>query len=533
MRLTVTFGNTPVSIADAISVGLHHAFARWEGDEGGMSIHRVVASYRRLQQLLDSGDIIYGTATGVGANVGHIIPESARSGFQEKLAASLYCGTDPWLPPHIVRAFLFLRLCAFARGYSAVSPELLRRITCLLNADLLPFIPRYGSQGASGDLVPSDPLCVLLIGRGKALWKGEPADAREALAKEEIAPYAFGPKEALAIVNSVCPSLAVACFALFDLDYFLRLSYVLAALYVEAMAGMEDTFYSLPHDLQRLPGQSHIARVVRLLLDGSAFVTNRNAIVQGMRNHDPKFANRPLQDPYTLRCIPSGLGPCVEKFWSAKKTVERLCNGVSDNPLIDREGPPFVYHNGNFMGTSVAMEMDVLKIALSYFAIWHQMVQERLLNPAENNGLPANLMPNTAFHSGFKGVGLSMGSYAAEVRQRSLSHLVFSTKTECANQDIVSYSLNAAANVGETLELFSEILARNLLTLVQAVECRAKAPIVPGRNTLGLGGTFGVCAWVRERVKFRREDDFELSKDITTVRDAIRRHDIPLPADAR
>src|SRR2546428_12365464 len=50
---------------------------------------------------------------------------------------------------------MLLRAVTLALGYSAVRVEPIEQIVKLLNAGITPVVPRYGSVGASGDLIPS------------------------------------------------------------------------------------------------------------------------------------------------------------------------------------------------------------------------------------------------------------------------------------------------------------------------------------------------------------------------------------------
>jgi histidine ammonia-lyase len=40
-------------------------------------------------------------------------------------------------------------------GYSGVSPDVISLLVEILNRDIVPIVPRYGSLGASGDLAPT------------------------------------------------------------------------------------------------------------------------------------------------------------------------------------------------------------------------------------------------------------------------------------------------------------------------------------------------------------------------------------------
>jgi histidine ammonia-lyase len=54
----------------------------------------------------------------------------------------LYCGAGPALSTDVVRGAMLLRANALAKGYSAVRPIVLDRLIEVLNADIVPIVPR-------------------------------------------------------------------------------------------------------------------------------------------------------------------------------------------------------------------------------------------------------------------------------------------------------------------------------------------------------------------------------------------------------
>jgi len=112
------------------------------------------------------GEILYGVNTGVGTNAVFVLPEDEAERFQESNLQQLCCGTGPPLPGEIVRAAMLLRAVTLALGYSAVRVEVIEQLARLLNAGITPLVPRYGSVGASGDLIPSGYIARALLGQG-------------------------------------------------------------------------------------------------------------------------------------------------------------------------------------------------------------------------------------------------------------------------------------------------------------------------------------------------------------------------------
>ncbi len=95
----------------------------------------------------------------------------------------LGCATGLPLPPgRGAGGHALLRIATFLSGASAVRPELVDALAELLNRGVTPVVPRYGSVGASGDLMPSAYIARVLLGMGEAEFQGRRMPSAEALA---------------------------------------------------------------------------------------------------------------------------------------------------------------------------------------------------------------------------------------------------------------------------------------------------------------------------------------------------------------
>src|SRR5439155_80690 len=101
-------------------------------------------------------------------------------------------------------------------------------------------------------------------------------------------------------------------------------------------------------------------------------------------------ADESIQTPYSLRCIPQGIGPILEAVRGYQVVIEREINSANDNPLVDPiEGR--IYHTGNFYGGHVARALDGWKIDLATLGNWLHALMAMVVDERFNNGLPANL----------------------------------------------------------------------------------------------------------------------------------------------
>src|SRR3954453_316776 len=127
------------------------------------------ASAAVVAQLADRAEPASGVATGFGSLANVTIPVERRDELQRALVRSHAAGMGDPVEPEAVRAMMLLRARTLAMGFSGARPLLADALLALLNADLTPVVPEYGSLGASGDLAPLAHCALVLIGEGEAL----------------------------------------------------------------------------------------------------------------------------------------------------------------------------------------------------------------------------------------------------------------------------------------------------------------------------------------------------------------------------
>src|SRR5262249_4128984 len=162
---------------------------------------RIEQSRAHLVAALERGEIIYAVNTGVGTHAVFLLPPDKIESFQESNVEQLCCGTGAPLPGEIVRASMLLRAATLSLGYSGVRVVLIEQLLRLLNAGITPIVPRYGSVGASGDLIPSAYVALALVGKGTVAYRGRVLSARAALQRARIAPVRLSYKEGISLIN--------------------------------------------------------------------------------------------------------------------------------------------------------------------------------------------------------------------------------------------------------------------------------------------------------------------------------------------
>jgi phenylalanine ammonia-lyase len=442
---------------------------------------RMALGRQRLEELLARGERIYGVNTGIGGNVGISLAPDQMELLQHNLMLELGCATGQPLPPDAVRAAMLLRIATFLSGASAVRPELVDALAELLNRGVTPVVPRYGSVGASGDLMPSAYIARVLLGTGEAEFQGRRMPSAEALAAAGLQQMRFASKEGLALINGTTVMTGAAALVWVDGSQALRALLGAVALSIEAMQAPDLPFAAWVHEMKGHPGQIAVAAYLREMLEGSRYTRASDG-----------------QPCYSLRCAPQGLGQVWEGLEDARAPLEREINSANDNPLIHPDTGA-LYKAGNFYGGHIGRLLDTWKIDFASMANWGNALMALLVDDRFSDGLPANLTPQPGVNSGFKGMQLSITSLACAVRQMAGPSSIHSLPTEQYNQDVVSLGMHAAVTAMDALECVRNLTAMLLMAAAQAVDLR------DGPERLGRGSR-RVYDAVRRVIDFEERD---------------------------
>jgi histidine ammonia-lyase len=174
-----------------------------------------------------------------------------------------------------------------------------------------------------------------------------------------------------------------------------------------------------------------------------------------------------VQDPYSIRCQPQVLGPCLDMLSYAAGIFEREANAVTDNPLIFENGA--ILSGGNFHAEPVAIAADALAIAISEIGA---LAERRiaLLIDGSLSGLPSFLTAESGVNSGFMIAHVTAAALASE--NKSLAHpaSVDSLPTSANQEDFVSMATFAARRLSGMNANTASILAIELLAAAEGIE---------------------------------------------------------------
>jgi histidine ammonia-lyase/phenylalanine ammonia-lyase len=477
---------------------------------------RVRASEKRLHEFIDQGLPIYGVTTGFGDSCHRVISPSQTETLQKNLIAYLLAGTGPTLSRETTRAIFLIRLRSLSRGYSGVSADLLARMKLYLERDWMPLIPREGSLGASGDLIPLAYIAEVLQGDGRihppvdSPRGTEPLPMKDVLASAKLDTYRLKPKEGLALVNGTSAMAGLILTNLNSARRIVDLAMTGTAWLVLALNGRTEAFEPLVNEKANThSGQAEIARRIRALIAEEGY-TSKPLSALAIRNGQTEGF---VQDRYSVRCTPQILGPVLETIDQVERWLETELNGTADNPLIGEDGS--LAMGGNFYGGYLSQGMDYLKIALAHVADLVDRQLTLLIDDKSNRGLPANLADwrgipeNERFlHHGLKALHQAVNALTSETMARAMPGGIFSRSSESHNQDKVSLGMSAAVQCSEMLAPLFRVQAMTLVALAQALDLRERA--LQGKTSAAL------YTAVREVVPFVKRDT-SLGREIETL----------------
>ncbi|MFB2977836.1 histidine ammonia-lyase [Microseira sp. BLCC-F43] len=476
-------GDRPLTINEVVIVARHGVQVRIT--DAPDILGGVQASCDYIQDAVESGQPIYGVTSGFGGMANVPISRECAALLQNNLMRYHKVGAGKKLPLADVRAAMLLRLNSHLYGASGIRLELLGRMVKFLNSGVTPHVYELGSIGASGDLTPLSYIAGALIGLDSIYtvdFNGKELDALTALELLGLERLQLLPKEGLAMMNGTSVMTGIAANCIYDTKVLLALAMGVHALVIQGLNGTNQSFHRFIHKLKPHLGQLWTANQMLDLLLGSRLIREE---LDG--SHDYR-GSQPIQDRYSLRCLPQYMGPIVEGIAEIQKQIEVEINSATDNPLIDVENQAS-YHGGNFLGQYVGVGMDRLRYYIGLLAKHLDVQIASLVAPEFNNGLPPSLVgnPQRIVNMGLKGLQITGNSimplltfYGNSIADRFPSH------AEQYNQNINSQGF-ASANLARTsVEIFQQYMAIALMFGVQAVDLRTYkiAEHYDGRDTL-------------------------------------------------
>jgi histidine ammonia-lyase len=476
------------SIAHGIKVGFAEGVER-----------RVEKCKEFVHQKAKGKEPIYGINTGIGYFANQRISNDELKRLQKNILASHASGFGSPLSIPQIRLSMALRLNVLVKGYTGVSFKLCTLLKDLINKEIYPIIPEFGSVGASGDLAPLAHLALPLIGLGQVFYKGETIDAKEALQREGLKALELDIKEGLGLINGTQTMLSIGVIALHEAKELIRRSHRITALSFEAMKANLAPLNPDLHTARGQLGQMIAAHEITKQLEGSYLAME---FTEPLR----------LQDPYSLRCAPQVHGASLDVLNYAIQVAENELNAATDNPLVFPD-EDLIVSGGNFHGQPLALAFDMVSMAISEMANISERRLELMLNP-NMSGLPAFLSPDEGLCSGYMAVQYLAASLVNECKLLANPSCTDSIPGNVGIEDHVSMGMTSARKFMKIVEHCATVLSIEMLVASQAVDLRDAIPM--GK------GTLPVYELLRKSVP-KLNDDRIVSNDVAKAREVFYR----------
>jgi histidine ammonia-lyase len=479
--MTIHLDGPGVSIDDVVAVARGHERVALTDAAGER-----MAAARAMVEHLAEGEPAYGVSTGFGAMATVAIPPDRRAELQRSLVRSHAAGMGPPVETEVVRAMVFLRARSLALGHSGTRPLLAEGLLGLLNAEITPVVPEFGSLGASGDLAPLAHVALALVGEGDVEHEGRMEPAADALAAAGLTPIELSEKEGLALINGTDGILGMLCLACEDAARLLMEADVSAALTVEGLLATDRAFGEDLIGLRPHAGQVASAANLRALLEGSGIVASH-------RHDDDR-----VQDAYSIRCSPQVHGAARDTLAFVRATAEVELGSAIDNPMVLADGR--LESCGNFHGAPLGFAADYLAIALAEVGAISERRIDRMLDQTRSHGLAPFLADDPGVDSGMMIAHYTAAALASANKGLATPASVDSLPTSGMQEDHVSMAWGAARKLRRVIDNVRRILAVEATVAARAIDLRA--PLRPA------AGTGAALAAIREIVAGPGPDRF-------------------------
>jgi histidine ammonia-lyase len=510
-----------------VDLGMLAAVAREEAPVSldPASVASMNASHAFFSDKMETRVPIYGLNTQFGDQVTLLdehrddyeterYQDSLRS-RQNNLIRSHNCGMGELAPDDVVRGAMLLRARCLSRGYSGVRPAIVEAYLDFLNRGITPQCYRYGSIGASGDLVPLSTIAAAVVGEDVQVhYQGRRVPVRSLLSELGLSPLQIQGREGLALINGTSFMSSVAGLAVHDLSSLFDTMITVIAMALESLRVIEAGYMPIVHELKGHRGEMAIAARVREIWAESRLIRDLD---------EARSDGGMVQDFYSLRSVAQGFGVFQENLARAAAWVETEMNSVNDNPIVVPEHAQ-VYHTANFMGYYVSSACDMLRADIAQAATWIHALVANLVHPRKNRGLPTNLIEDATNYSGFRPIQILAASLTVQCRKLAQSHASFVIPTEGDNQDVNSLGTHAGFDLRASVQHLEQLTGVLLMAAAQALELR-------GLSNAGKRSRAIVTEY-RRMVPYLREDRL-VHEDLVTSVQALRKLTAFAPEPAR
>jgi histidine ammonia-lyase len=451
MTLIVT--GSGITINNVVEVARYNEKVKLHNE----SLKRIKKCRKMLEKKIKANEIMYGVNTGIGEFSEVVLTDKQVKDFQKYLIYNHAAGIGDPAPIEYVRGAMLGRINVHAHGQSGCRPEITKTLVEMLNKGVTPFVCQKGSVGACGDLAPMSQIALLMMGEGKAYYKGKLLDGREAMNKAGISIPGLQARDGLSIINGSNLLTAMSAIFLYDANNWLKQAEIAAAMSLEALKANMKPYSVKLHEARGFKGAIRSSEVIGKLIKGGDIEEGK--------------VKCKVQDAYSMRSTPQVIGAAHDALAYAQSQVETELNGVGDNPIFFPD-EDIQLSGANFQGTPVSLPMDMAGAAITMVSVMSERRLNRLNNPALSEGLPAFLTKGAGMFS-----GLMLSQYTADmliVEQRILSNpaSIQSIPAAADQEDFVSMGMNTAIKNFQILDNAYGIVGIEFMAAAQALDFR-------------------------------------------------------------
>ncbi len=451
--MTYIIKGSGLTIEDIINVARHNEKVELHPD----AMARMIKCRAMLEEKIDAGEIMYGVNTGIGEFSEVVLTDEEVGLFQKYLIYNHAAGIGDPAPLEYVRGAMLGRINVLAHGNSGNRPIIAETLVEMLNKGLTPFVCQKGSVGASGDLAPMSQIALLLMGEGRAYYKGELLEGKEAMDKAGIEVPGLKARDGLAAINGSNLLTAMSAIFLYDSLRFIKQAEIACAMSIEALMGNMKPYTPMLHEIRGFPGAVRCAKSLSKLFKGGDLYEGRLKVK--------------VQDAYSMRSAPQVLGAVHDALAWARSQVEIELNGVGDNPVFFPD-EKITLTGANFQGTPVCLPMDMIGAAITMVCVMSERRMNRLNHPALSVGLPPFLSKGAGLMS-----GLMLSQYTAdmqivEMRILSMPASIQSIPAAADQEDFVSMGMNTAIKNFQIMDNAYGVLGIEFMAAAQALDFR-------------------------------------------------------------
>ena len=463
------------------------------------SISTIKDSRNLVENIISSGDVVYGINTGFGALSNVTIPTDKLEDLQSNLIRSHACGLGERMDPNSVLMMMIIRANSLAKGFSGARLELIQLLVEMINNRIVPVVPRIGSLGASGDLAPLSHMALAMMGESETQVQTSNGDwvtynSKDALENFGLKPIKLQAKEGLSLINGTSQMCSYLCQSIINLEMLIFAADAALSTSIEAIKGSYVAFDKRIHDVRPQLGQSISASRIRGFLNNSEI------------NQSHIDCDR-VQDSYSFRCAPQVHGPMIDVLREARRIINIEINSATDNPLVfSSNGKPEVISGGNFHGQILAIVSDNMAICIHEIASISERRINQVLDP-QWSGQKAFLANDEGLESGLMIVQYVAAAVIAELSLLANPVSTTNVPVSMGKEDHVSMGATASYRTFKASKLLSSVISSELICSCQALDNISEKP----SKSVGK-----IHYWLRNYVS-KIEADRSTTKDTETI----------------